>query len=260
MPRFAELAVDPDATLDVLGLAMAAEFREVDQAAAMAPRRVSTPSARGCGELPSRRAGRQRRMHSHAGRRLASRTGSRARSRAATTRPDNSMLDLVLARPARPSDPAVRGVHRGRSPSGDPSSRGVGLPGHFVVGHFGADPPLLMDPFAAGRAPSRRRRPAATSCDHGAAHEIATADAQQPRSRPISRRGDLGAAIHAARMRLMLPADDVAPRACRSRPSSEPCKRDSTDRHPVSDEPLCRRGRRWPSATPAEPKSEALLG
>jgi len=36
MPRFAELAVDPDATLDVLGLAMAAEFREIDAAGAMA--------------------------------------------------------------------------------------------------------------------------------------------------------------------------------------------------------------------------------
>ena len=36
MPRFAELAVDPDATLDLLGLAMAAEFGEVDAAGAMA--------------------------------------------------------------------------------------------------------------------------------------------------------------------------------------------------------------------------------
>jgi regulator of sirC expression with transglutaminase-like and TPR domain len=27
---------------------------------------------------------------------------------------------------------------------------GVGLPGHYVVGHFGADPPLLIDPFGGG--------------------------------------------------------------------------------------------------------------
>ena len=27
---------------------------------------------------------------------------------------------------------------------------GVGLPGHFVVGHFGTDPPVLLDPFAGG--------------------------------------------------------------------------------------------------------------
>ena len=27
---------------------------------------------------------------------------------------------------------------------------GVGLPGHFVVGHFGTLPPLLLDPFNSG--------------------------------------------------------------------------------------------------------------
>ena len=26
----------------------------------------------------------------------------------------------------------------------------MGRPGHFVVGHFGADPPLLLDPFRGG--------------------------------------------------------------------------------------------------------------
>jgi Transglutaminase-like superfamily len=29
---------------------------------------------------------------------------------------------------------------------------GVGLPGHFVIGHFGASPALLVDPFRGGIA------------------------------------------------------------------------------------------------------------
>jgi regulator of sirC expression with transglutaminase-like and TPR domain len=81
---------------------------------------------------------------------------------------------------------------------------GVGLPGHFVVGHFGADPPLLFDPFAGGGA--------------------VEADVAQVLVRPwrapeiamrmlnnlvaaYQRRGDLGAAMRAASMRLALPAE-----------------------------------------------------
>lgn len=48
MPRFAEIARDPDATLDVLALALAAEFRDVDAADAMA--RLDIRGRRAIGE------------------------------------------------------------------------------------------------------------------------------------------------------------------------------------------------------------------
>ncbi len=45
---------------------------------------------------------------------------------------------------ARACSQLLVGCHgfRGGIPIG-----GVGLPGHFVVAHFGEDPPLLLDPF-----------------------------------------------------------------------------------------------------------------
>jgi len=81
---------------------------------------------------------------------------------------------------------------------------GVGLPGHFVVGHFGATPPLLLDPFAGGGtvgadADRRLVRP-------WRAHE--TAMRMLNNLVPaFQRRGDLGGAIRAAELRLALPAE-----------------------------------------------------
>ena len=63
--------------------------------------------------------------------------------------PDNSMLDLVLERGAGLPillSVVYEEVARRR---GIPL-HGVGLPGHFVVAHFGEDPPLVYDPFAGG--------------------------------------------------------------------------------------------------------------
>jgi regulator of sirC expression with transglutaminase-like and TPR domain len=61
------------------------------------------------------------------------------------------MLDVVLMRrrglPILLSVVYVEVARRARI-----SLAGVGLPGHFVVGHFGANPPLLFDPFAGGGA------------------------------------------------------------------------------------------------------------
>jgi regulator of sirC expression with transglutaminase-like and TPR domain len=81
---------------------------------------------------------------------------------------------------------------------------GVGLPGHFVVAHFGADPPLLLDPFERGAIVSaavghellRPWRP----------HEIAMRMLNNLVG-SYERRADLTAAIRAARMRLTLPAE-----------------------------------------------------
>lgn len=159
MPRFAEVAVDPDATLDVLALAFAAEFLDVDAADAMARLDVlgaelaraaeqahRTPAAHAlvCGQIIGA-------AHGFVG------------DREHYDDPDNSMLDLVLIRrrglPIVLSVVYVEAARRASIPIA-----GVGLPSHFVVGHFGADPPVLLDPFAGGRrvetdAPRHRVRP-----------------------------------------------------------------------------------------------------
>jgi regulator of sirC expression with transglutaminase-like and TPR domain len=81
---------------------------------------------------------------------------------------------------------------------------GVGLPGHFVVGHFGTDPPVLLDPFAGGgpvetRAPRNVVRPwRADEIVMRMLNNLVAA---------YDRRGDIGAAIHAASLRLALPAE-----------------------------------------------------
>ena len=63
--------------------------------------------------------------------------------------PDNSMLDIVLERrkglPILLSTVYVEVARRAGI-----SVAGVGLPGHFVVAHFGQTPPLLFDPFGGG--------------------------------------------------------------------------------------------------------------
>jgi regulator of sirC expression with transglutaminase-like and TPR domain len=198
MPRFAEVAVDPDATLDVLALALAAEFRDVDAADAMARLDVlgaelaraaeqahRTPAAQAlvCGQIIGA-------AHGFVG------------DREHYDDPDNSMLDLVLMRrrglPILLSVVYVEAARRASI-----AIAGVGLPGHFVVGHFGADPPVLLDPFAGGRrvetdAPRHLVRPwRADEIVMRMLNNLVAA---------YDRRGDIGAAIHAAGLRLALPA------------------------------------------------------
>ena len=59
------------------------------------------------------------------------------------------MLDVVLTKhtglPILLSVVYIEVARRADIPIG-----GVGLPGHFVVAHFGAHPPLLLDPFERG--------------------------------------------------------------------------------------------------------------
>jgi regulator of sirC expression with transglutaminase-like and TPR domain len=205
LPPFAELAGAPDGPLDVIALALAAEFRQVDAAAAMrtldalgaqlaqaivssvtgeSPMTVDAETElRACAEV----------LHGAHGF-----IGDRERYDA----PGNSMLDVVLAtRRGLPLLLSVVYVEVARRAG--VGLAGVGLSGHFVVGHFGADPPLLADPFAGG-VPLRI--------------EVAPALVRPWRSREIAmrmlnnlvasyqRRGDLHAAIRAAQMRLQLPA------------------------------------------------------
>ena len=205
LPPFAELAGAHDGPLDVTALALAAEFHQVDAAAAMQtldalgvqvrnailgsvtdnPR--MTPDAemelRTCAEVLHRGHGF---------------TGDRERY----DDPGNSMLDVVLAtRRGLPILLSIVYVEVARRAG--VGLAGVGLGGHFVVGHFGIDPPLLADPFAGG-IPFEG--------------DVAPALVRPWRSREIAmrilnnlvasyqRRGNIGDAIRAAQMRLELPA------------------------------------------------------
>jgi regulator of sirC expression with transglutaminase-like and TPR domain len=196
-PAFSELAAAPGATLDVLALALAAEFRPVDHGIAIGTLdalghelaripgiQTAGPEgqARACGELLGG-------VHRFEG------------DREHYDDPQNSMLDLVLSRrrglPILLSVVYVEVARRAGVALG-----GIGLPGHFVVGHFGADPPLLLDPFAGGG-------PLAADIAPGTAHawsphEIATRILNNLVA-SFDRRGDLTSAIRAAAMRLELP-------------------------------------------------------
>jgi regulator of sirC expression with transglutaminase-like and TPR domain len=197
-PAFSELAAEPGATLDLLALALAAEFRPVDHGGAIATldalgdelARIpgmqtaeSDVQARACGELLGA-------VHRFEG------------DREHYDDPQNSMLDLVLSRrrglPILLSVVYVEVARRAGVALG-----GIGLPGHFVVGHFGADPPLLLDPFAGGG-------PLVADVAPGTAHawsphEIAMRILNNLIA-SFDRRGDLTSAIRAAAMRLELPA------------------------------------------------------
>jgi hypothetical protein len=140
MRPFAELAQSSASTLDRLALAIAAEFRDVDEPAALA-RLAELADELVPGETPVEE-----------GDALAALLGGRYRfagNEASYDHPDNSMLDLVLERGAGLPillSVVYEEVARRR---GIPL-HGVGLPGHFVVAHFGEDPPLVYDPFASG--------------------------------------------------------------------------------------------------------------
>ena len=79
------------------------------------------------------------------------------------------------------------------------------LPGHFVVGWFGAGEPVLADPFRGGipvaDAPAPDR--IAPTPNHLTALRILTNLATS-----YERRGDIGRALTAARLRLDLPLGD----------------------------------------------------
>jgi regulator of sirC expression with transglutaminase-like and TPR domain len=198
MQRFEDLAATPGATLDLLALGLAAEFRPVDAAGALATldalgAEVSTAVGRSDG-TPEAQA-------------LAlSHVLGTVRGFAGDTdeydRPENSMLDRVLERrrglPILLSAVYIEVARR----AGVPVS-GVGLPGHYVVGHFGGPEPLLLDPFGGGalivpEVPPAFVRP-------WTPHE--TAMRMLNNLVPaFQRRGDLARALRAAELRLALPA------------------------------------------------------
>ena len=198
MRPFAELAAAPDVTMDFLALALAEEFRDVDAHRALAmldalgTELAQTAAASGDGPEQAALA---------CGRLLGAHYGF-AGDRDNYDHPDNSMLDIVLAR-RRGLPILLSVVYIEVARRAGILLTGVGLPGHFVVAHFGAHPPVLLDPFDRGRILSM---PVAE----------ALLRPWQPREIAMrmlnnlvgafDRRGDLAAAIRAARMRLALPA------------------------------------------------------
>ncbi len=195
---FSVLAGAADPPLDALALALAAEFRPVDTGAAMdaldalgAEIAIVAGSGPGSPEVEVDTCATV----------LGGRHGF-VGDRAEYDDPRNSMLDVVIERrrglPILLSVLYVETARRAGIPL-----RGVGLPGHFVVGHFGTDPPLLIDPFAGGRrlgddVSRARLRP-------WTAQEIALRMLNNLVP-AFERRGDIGAALRAASMRLELPS------------------------------------------------------
>ncbi|HEX4107311.1 MAG TPA: transglutaminase-like domain-containing protein [Solirubrobacteraceae bacterium] len=198
---FTELAAVPEPPLDDLALALAAEFRAVDRVAALAAldalgrELAGTPGARqpdpaaqarACAELLGRR-------HGFAG------------DREDYDHPDNSMLDVVLERrrglPILLSVLYIEVARRASIPL-----VGVGLPGHFVVAHRGAEPPLVLDPFEGGAAvagefPEPMLQPWSTvQIVMRMLNNLVSA---------YGRRTDFDGALRAARMRVVLPAPEA---------------------------------------------------
>ena len=194
--NFSKLAATADPSLEDLALSIAAEFRSVDEEDAHARldalgeemtsalRGLSTPRAQAHAVSAV----------------LGDRHGFEG-DKKRYDRPENSMLDLVLqTRRGLPILLSVIYVEVGRR-AGLPLG-GVGLPGHFVVGHFGSRPPVLLDPFhggsVLGEQPVKQWRP----------HEIALRMLNNLVG-SYERRGDINRTLRAAEMRLQLPLDST---------------------------------------------------
>lgn len=195
---FAELAAQDAPRLDLLALALAAEFGTVDVDGALAT----------LDELGAELASRWAPEPLAQVRALAGLLGDAHGFAGDTERydhPDNSMLDRVLARrrglPILLSVVYVEVARRASIPLA-----GVGLSGHFVAGRFaeGAEP-ILLDPFSGG-ALTRAENPAEVR--PWTAHETAMRMLNNLVG-AYQRRGNLAAAITAAELRLTLPADDA---------------------------------------------------
>jgi len=189
---FGTLAAEPSAPVEDLALAIAAEFHPVDQDEARAELdRLAAEVAE------QSRGGADRDVAA-----LRSVLGDRYGFRGDAVEydhPDNAMLDCVLERrrglPILLAAVYVAVAARAGIPLG-----GVGLPGHFVVAHLGADPPRFLDPFEGGvaiPAPGAARPWPAQAIARRILNNLVAS---------FTARGDLYAAIRAAELRLALPA------------------------------------------------------
>ena len=200
MTGFEELAASPDATLDRLALAMAAEFRDVDVPTAMAS--LDTLGA-DLSAAAERTSGSPEVVAVVCAEVLGGVHGFEG-DRKHYDDPQNSMLDVVLER--RKGLPILLSVvYIEAARRAGIAISGVGLPGHFVVGYFGASEPMLLDPFEGGRLISVEE-PA--SLRPWLPDEIAMRMLNNLVS-SYSRRGNLTHAIRAAELRLSLRAAET---------------------------------------------------
>ncbi|MDQ3647853.1 MAG: transglutaminase-like domain-containing protein [Actinomycetota bacterium] len=194
---FSALAARRHSRLDELALALAAELEEVDAQGALAEldrlgaevRSVATGTPAEQAESLAQVLGRR---HGFVG------------DREDYDHPDNSMLDLVLDR--RKGLPILlSAVYVEVARRAGIELSGVGLPGHYVVGHFGQAPPILLDPFAGGAAVEAR-----TTADlrPWSPHETALRMLNNLLG-SYQRRADLTRAIRVAEMRLELPVGEA---------------------------------------------------
>ena len=193
---FGAVAARREPSLDELALALAGELRDVDAGGALAeldrlgaelaPAAGGGPPAEveALGELLGRR-------HGFVG------------DRYDYDHPDNSMLDLVLER-RRGLPILLSVVYVEVARRAGIALAGVGLPGHYVVGHFGRTPPLLLDPFGGG-APMEPTAP--LDLRPWGPHETALRMLNNLVG-SYQRRADLARAIRAAELRLELPMSE----------------------------------------------------
>jgi regulator of sirC expression with transglutaminase-like and TPR domain len=204
---FDTLAELPEPPLDELALALAGEFRTVDWRGAL------TELDRLGAELAELAGAAAPEDQAEACRLLLGERCGFIGDRDEYDHPDNSMLDLVLERrrglPILLSVVYVETARRAGFTLG-----GVGLPGHYVVGHFGADPPLLLDPFSGGvSVPDVAPEVAAIYVRPWAAHETGLRILNNLTG-AYSARADFSRAIRAAELRLLLPLDESTRTAC----------------------------------------------
>jgi regulator of sirC expression with transglutaminase-like and TPR domain len=194
--------------MDLLALAIAREFREVDTDRALG---VLDALGAELAQRASKTTGAPEVAARECSRLLGAEHGFRG-DRETYDDPMNSMLDVVLTKrtglPILLSVVYIEVARRAGIPIG-----GVGLPGHFVVAHFGASPPLLLDPFERGAV---MNAPVGREVLHPwRAHEIAMRMLNNLVG-SYERRADLAAAIRAASMRLALPAEPALEPALRA--------------------------------------------
>lgn len=200
---FATVAHRRAPQLDELALALAAELRPIEADAAL-------DELDRLGEEVARAAAGARTPEQQA---AACREVLGARERFEGDRddydhPDNSMLDRVLER-RRGLPILLSVVYAEVARRAGIALAGVGLPGHYVVGHFGVDPPLLIDPFNGGAPVTGPVPSPANTVRPWGAHETALRMLNNLVP-AYTRRFDLARAIRAAELRLELPLDDAA--------------------------------------------------
>jgi regulator of sirC expression with transglutaminase-like and TPR domain len=199
LPPFEDLALSQDATLDLLALALAATFGPVDAARALATLDELGEEVAGVLQGPTRTPQAEALALSHV-------LGTLHRFAGDTEqydRPENSMLDRVLER-RRGLPILLSTVYIEVARRADVPLAGVGLPGHYVVAHFGAAEPVFLDPFGGGApftpdVPSALLRPwTPRETTMRMLNNLVPA---------FRRRGDLTSALRAAELRLALPTD-----------------------------------------------------